>query len=94
VPLDLGLGLINKLQPVKFKWNLRDGGRVDAADSGFIAQEVLAAVGSDNSYLKLVDTTDPEQLRLASSYLIPVLVNAINELTAELELIKREIRKV
>ena len=92
-PLDLGLNLINKLKPVKFKWNTRDGGRVNAADSGFIAQEVLAAVGNNNSYLKIVDTDNAEQLRMSAAYLIPVLVNAVNELTAELEILKREIRK-
>lgn len=93
--LDLGLSLINKLNPVKFKWHLRDGGRVDDADSGFIAQEVLDAVGTDaNSYLRIVNDTDPNQLRMSASYLIPVLVNAVNELTAELEMLKREIRKV
>lgn len=93
--LRLGLDLINRLRPVKFKWNLRDGGRVDDADSGFIAQEVLAAVGPEASeYFRVVDASDSEQLRLSSSYLIPVLVNAVQELTAELELMKREIRKV
>lgn len=93
--LDLGLSLINKLNPVKFKWHLRDGGRVDDAASGFIAQEVLDAVGEqDNAYLRVVNTSDPEQLRLSSTCLIPVLVNAVNELTAELEMLKREIRKV
>lgn len=93
--LDLGLGLINKLRPVKFKWNLRDGGRVDDADSGFIAQEVLEAVGPEaGEYFRVVDSSDSEQLRLSASYLIPVLVNAVQELTAEVELLKREIRKV
>jgi hypothetical protein len=92
--LDTGLSLINKLRPVKFKWNLRDGARVGDEDSGFIAQEVLATVGTTtNSYLRLVNTDNPEQLRLSTTYLIPVLVNAVNELTAELEILKREIRK-
>lgn len=93
--LDLGLSVINKLNPVKFRWNLRDGGRLDDLDSGFIAQEVLAAVGSDNNkFLRVVNTDDENQLRLSSTCLIPIMVNAINELTAEIEMLRRELRGV
>lgn len=92
--LEIGLSTINKLNPVKFKWNLRDGGRVGDVDSGFIAQEVLDAIGPDNNkFLRVVNTDDANQLRISSTSLIPLMVNAINELTAEIELLRREIEE-
>jgi len=85
--LTLGLDFINLLKPRKFQWNLRhtdtDKGKVA---SGFIAQEVLAIVeATDTKYTGLVDTNDENQYTLAQTNLIPMLVNAIKELTARLE---------
>jgi len=88
--LTLGLDFINLLKPRKFQWNLRhtdtDKGKVA---SGFIAQEVLAIVeATDTKYTGLVDTNDENQYTLAQTNLIPMLVNAIKELTARLELLE------
>lgn len=91
-PLKEGLDLIEKLEPVSFRWNYRDGtGRKDK-DSGFIAQDVLAAITEEqNEYLGLVDTSEPDQLMLSASKLIPVMVNAIKELSAQLATTKQEL---
>jgi hypothetical protein len=89
-PLTLGLEFITGLQPRKFKWDIRDC-EVDKGKeaSGFIAQEVLEVVEVCNAgYTGLVDTNNPEQYTIATGNLIPVLVNAIKELTARLELLE------
>ena len=83
VDLTLGLNFISQLKPRVFEWNLRhtdvDKGKLS---SGFIAQEVLAIMQSENAmYTNLVDTNDPEQYTFSAPNLIPVLVKAIQELT-------------
>jgi hypothetical protein len=90
--LNLGLSFITKLQPRTFEWNFRhtevDRGKLT---SGFIAQEVLTVMESENAmYTHLVDTNDPEQYTLAQTNLIPMLVNAIKELTARLEILENK----
>lgn len=87
-----GLSLITKLRPVNFTWNTRDGGRTGVRDTGFIAQEVLSAVGEkDNEVLKFVNTSSEEQLMLSSTAMIPSLVAAIKELAAEVSLLKAKL---
>ena len=87
-----GLALINKLRPVNFTWNTRDGGRVGVKDTGFIAQEVLSSVGEkDNEVLKFVNTNSEEQLMLSSTAMIPSLVAAIKELAAEVSTLKAKL---
>jgi hypothetical protein len=86
----LGLDFINKLQPRKFDWDLRhtdvDKGKTA---SGFIAQEVLSVLEQEDAlFTGLVDTNDSEKYMLAQTNLIPMLVNAIKELTARLEILE------
>lgn len=93
VDLELGLNFINKLQPRKFEWNLRhtdvDKGKVA---SGFIAQEVLSVLEQEDAlFTGLVDTNDSEKYMLAQTNLIPILVNAIKELSAELAALKLKV---
>jgi len=83
--LPVGLEFVNDLQPRQFEWDIRDS-EVDQgkAASGFIAQEVDAAVESHSAeYLGLVDKNNPEQFTLTQTNLIPVMVKAIQELSAE-----------
>ena len=83
VDLPVGLDFINKLRPVKFKWAMREesqnNGKVRA---GFIAQDfVKAQAGSE--YLDLVMDENPEKLEARQGHLIPVLVQAIKELSVK-----------
>jgi hypothetical protein len=83
--LPVGLEFVNDLQPRQFEWDIRDS-EVDQgkAASGFIAQEVDAAVESHSAeYLGLVDKNNPEQFTLTQTNLIPVMVKAIQELSAQ-----------
>jgi len=90
--LEIGLDFISKLQPRKFKWTLRDSDVDQGKEAaGFIAQEVFSVSQEANAdYLGLVDTNNPDQFTFAATNLIPVLVNAIKELKAEIELLKQK----
>jgi len=81
--LSVGLAFVNQLQPRTFEWNLRKS-EVDKGKkvSGFIAQEVLAVMESENAmYTQLVSAANEEQYTMAQTNLIPILVNAIKELS-------------
>ena len=80
-----GLNVIDKLKPVTFDWNTRDGAKVGIKDLGFIAQDLQKV---DDENLKLVYDTNPEKLEASYGRLIPVLVKAIQELKAEIEILK------
>jgi len=65
----------------------KDGSRKsDEWNEGFIAQEVdEAATAAGADWMKIVYKSNPEKLEMAPGKLIPVLVKAIQELTARLE---------
>ena len=83
--LTIGLDFINQLKARKFAWDIRNSD-VDKGKeaSGFIAQEVLQVVNNNNAgYTGLVDANNPEQYTFAMSNLIPILVKAVQELSAK-----------
>jgi hypothetical protein len=98
-PLEIGLDFVNDLKPVKYDWNMRqpenaeldtDGkpkiiGKVDVPDVGFIAQDLVAIEDSTGlaNYLQLTYRENPEQLEATQGRLIPILVKAIQELSAK-----------
>ena len=85
--LPVGLEFIEKLKPVKFVWNDRDDeNKRDIEDFGFIAQDLKATQEeSEASYLNLVYESNPEKLEASYGKLVPILVKAIQELTAKVE---------
>jgi hypothetical protein len=81
-----GLELINQLRPVTFDWNMRDGAKVGVPDVGFIAQELAAVEDNyDAERLALTLRDNPDRLEATPGRLIPILVKAIQELTARVE---------
>lgn len=85
-----GLDFVSKLKPVTFTWNQRDGNREGIKAAGFIAQDLLE-LQNDSSIgenLDLVSDSDPEQLEARYTNLMPVMIKAIQELKAEIELLK------
>ena len=85
--LTLGLDFVSELDPRTFDW--KEDGKHSA---GFIAQELDAVVekfGAD--YLGVVSKDDPECYTVAQGALIPVLVNAIKELAAEVAELKAKL---
>lgn len=84
--LALGLDFVDQLQPRTYTWKA-DGGK----SAGFIAQEAAAVVGAhDADYLGFVDKSN-ELWGVGPAALIPVLVNAIKELKAEVDELKAKL---
>ena len=86
-----GLDFINTVRPVQFLWDTRDGNVKDGSTHiGFLAQELLAATDGNNAVLDLVMDDNPDKLEAKYGNLLPVLVKAIQELTARLETLEGE----
>ena len=81
--LPIGLDFINSVRPVKFKWQRREPDINDGLmRAGFIAQE-LEEAQKDSEYLNLINDDNPDKLEAQQGNLIPVMVQAIKELSAE-----------
>ena len=92
VDLPIGLNFLNTLRPVKFKWATRDGNIKDGKiRAGFIAQELQEAQ-KDCDFLDLVMDNNPDKLEAKQEHLIPVLVQAIKDLSAENTALKNLIK--
>ena len=96
IPITLGLNAISALNPVKFNW--ADGFDEIEADKtllGFIAQEVQEVIPEavetfGGNSLILGDTTIDNPLRVNEKFIIPVLVKAIQELSAKVTLLENK----
>lgn len=90
--LAYGLDFVSKLRPVSFTWNTRDGAKVDVEDTGFSAQELLAAQEETGITVpNLVNQENPDKLEAGYGTLIPVLVKAVQELTTMVQDLQDEI---
>ena len=65
-------------------------GRDGKVRGGFIAQE-LEEAQTGSEYLNLVFNENPDKLEATQGNLIPVLVKAIQELSAEVEQLKSQL---
>lgn len=76
-----GLEFVKQLEPKTF--HFREDRESDTPHGplryGFLAQDILALEGSNGV---IIDTEDPDKLRYNGESLVPVLVNAIKELSA------------
>ena len=90
-----GLNFIKKLNPVTFEWNTRDGLIKDKKTCGFVAQEIDAVETEFNSseFTQIVDKTNPDNLSISvgPSNIIPILVKAIQDLSAQVEELKLKV---
>jgi hypothetical protein len=84
-----GRGFLQNIETIEYAFKDRETGCITDTDGkrryGFSAQNVLAA---ESDKPVIVSTEDPENLQLTSDYIVPVLVNAVNELSQELEQLK------
>jgi hypothetical protein len=95
--LPVGLDLVNSLKPVKFTWQMREPNEVKdgTSEAGFIAQELQAVeVEYSADYLGLVYDENPAQLEASPGKLIPVLVKAIQELSAKNDALEARIAQL
>jgi hypothetical protein len=87
--LPVGLDFVNSLNPVKFTWQMREPNEVKdgTSEAGFIAQDLKAAQENAGAadYLGLVYEDNPDKLEASPGKLIPVLVKAIQELSAKVD---------
>jgi hypothetical protein len=93
--LDAGLSFIKALRPVRFDWAMRDGGKVGEEDTGFIAQDLQAAMAETGIDIPgLVYENNPDRLEAGYGKLLPIMVKAIQELSAEVADLKAQIKGV
>ena len=94
--LPYGLDFINDIRPVKFTWNRRDGSMGDRPEIGFIAQELYDAELSHSStkYTRLVSWENPEKLEARPTATYPILVKAVQELSAKVDALTARIAKL
>lgn len=79
--LGVGLALIEALRPVRFVWNSRDRSKIGIADTGFIAQEVGAALVETGADIPgLVYDENPDRIELSAGKLLPVVIRGMQEL--------------
>jgi len=91
-----GLEFINKLKPVKFTWDFRPEHMAEAKQGksrvGFIAQDLQEAMpNNDNDILDLVYEISEDRLEAKYGNLIPIMAKAIQELSAEVKELKKQI---
>ena len=84
--LDMGLEFIRRLQPRRFEWNMRDGGKVGVEETGFVAQELQQAMADEGKVIpNLVRDYNPDKLEASPGTLLPAMVLAIQELADKVE---------
>ena len=93
VTLNAGLDFVNALNPVRFTWNMRDPeGKHGIEDTGFIAQELKAAQQATGIEIPgLVFEANPESIEAGYGKLLPVLVKAIQELSAKVDALEAQL---
>ena len=90
--LPLGVEFINTLRPVKFDWDRRDGSQRGVQEVGFLAQELDKAQQEADAeeYMRLVLKSNPDRLESTYGKLVPILTKAVQELSAEIEELKKK----
>jgi hypothetical protein len=85
--LPVGLDFITQLEPISYRFKeSREGDEaVGPTRYGFSAQQVLEAEGENPV---VVDTEDLDKLKITDANLIPILVQAIKDLKAEVDELK------
>ena len=84
-----GLDFVNQLNPVSFQFKTSREDDTPHGDVryGFKAQDILALEGDNNV---IIDDEQPDHLKYKGEHLVPVLVNAIKELKARIEVLENE----
>ena len=91
--LSAGLDFVKGLKPVEFVWDERtEEGKHDIKDFGFIAQDLKKSQEDAQlaETLKLVYEENPEKLEASYGKLIPILVKAIQDLAAKVEVLEKK----
>ena len=91
--LTLGLDFIKAMRPVQFTWNRRDGTLGTRKEVGFVAQELQEVEMDFNSKNRthMVNDDDPSKLLAAPMQSYPILIKAIQELSAKVDSLQAEV---
>ncbi|MFZ9078153.1 MAG: tail fiber domain-containing protein [Alphaproteobacteria bacterium] len=94
--LSYGLDFINDMRPVQFTWNRRDGSLGATPDMGFIAQDLydVEIEHSSTSRTRLVKWENPEKLEADYVRSYPILVKAVQELSAKCDALEARIAEL
>jgi hypothetical protein len=91
-PVPHGLDFVNQLNPVSYQFIEDREAEIPVPYGpfryGFKAQDILALEGNNPI---IIDAEDPDKLRYNGEALVPVLVNAVKELSAQLEEMKAQL---
>ena len=85
-PLDIGLDFIKALNPIKWKWNMRDGRPMPGTvAAGFSAQELLEVERKFKAekLIGSVNADNENRLEAAPIRMLPALVKAVQELAEQ-----------
>ena len=95
-PTKLGLDFINDLNPVTYKWKKKSERRIDATHYGIVAQEVVETlkgygITSLEDFAGIHNDGEGEAYYGARyTEFIPILMKAIQELSAEIKELKEK----
>lgn len=91
--LTLGLDFIKAMRPVQFTWNRRDGTLGTRKEVGFVAQELQEVEMDFNTKNRthMVDDENPNKLLAAPMQSYPILIKAIQELSAKVDSLQAEV---
>ncbi len=100
--LSLGLNFIMKLKPRQYQWDRRDwykNGKPDGSKAekkftaGFVAQELDELQRSEKAeWLNLVLKSNPKKLEASPGNLFPMVVKAIQDQQAEIEMLRNKVK--
>jgi hypothetical protein len=85
--LPVGLDFVTQLEPISYRFKESRDSDVAVGNThyGFSAQQVLEVEGENPV---VIDTEDLDKLKITDSHMIPILVQAIKELKAEIDELK------
>jgi hypothetical protein len=87
-----GLDFVNQLNPISYQFKNERDAEIPVPHGpvryGFKAQDILALEGNQPI---IIDAEDPEKLRYNGEALVPVLVNAVKELSAKVDQLQAQL---
>jgi hypothetical protein len=92
VGVPYGLSFVKQITPISYCWCDRTTGEIteDRKRFGFSAQNICA-LETETDHPVIVSADDPEHLMITDQALLPVLVNAIKELSAKVEALEAKL---
>jgi len=92
-PVPFGKSFLKSVNPITYSFKNRETNEITDSTRrfGFCAQEILALEGNDPI---IVRNDDENHLGMSHDYLIPVLVNAVKELSDEIDELRAEIQQL